>query len=88
MGHRAASRTKRRRTERETHLSPLNLFLTTEKTGSQSNSDEAALRGTVNVWQGCAWRVRYKRCPTCALEILMIASLWELFDLEGKLKNP
>jgi len=49
---------------------------------------EAALRGTVGVWQGCAWRVRFKRCPTCALEILMIASLWDLFDLEGKLKDP
>ena len=60
----------------------------TEKTGYRGVSDEDALRGTVGVWQGCAWRVRFKRCPTCSLEILMIASLWDLFDLEGNPKDP
>ena len=47
-----------------------------------------ALRGTVGVWQGCAWRVRFKTSPTGPFVMLWIESLWDLFDLEGKLKDP
>lgn len=60
----------------------------TEKTGYRGVSDEDALRGTVGVWQGCAWRVRFKTSPTGPVFMLWIKSLWDLFDLEGKLKNP
>ena len=67
-------------------ISPIKVFLKTEATAYREVTAEDALRGTVGVWQGCAWRVRFKRCPTCSLEILMIESLWDLFDLEGKLK--
>ena len=55
---------------------------------SQRNSAESALRGSVGVWQGCAWRVRFKTNPTGPVVMLWIKSLWDLFDLEGKLKDP
>ena len=69
-------------------ISPIDTFFKTEKSAYREITAEDALRGTVGVWQGCAWRVRFKRCPTCTLEILMIASLWDLFDLEGNPQDP
>ena len=69
-------------------ISPIETFFKTEKTASGSNSAESALRGTVGVWQGCAWRVRFKTSPTGPVVMLWIKSLWDLFDLEGKLVDP
>ena len=69
-------------------LSPIKFFLMTEKPGWGEITAEAMLRGTVGVWQGCAWRVRFKTSPTGPVVMLWIKSLWELFDLEGNVKDP
>ena len=42
----------------------------------------------MGVWQGCAWRVRFKTIPTGPVVMLWIKSLWDSFDLEGNPKDP
>ena len=69
-------------------ISPIKIFLQTEKTAYREITAEDALRGTVGVWQGCAWRVRFKTSPTGPVVMLWIKSLWDLFDLEGNVKDP
>ena len=71
-------------------ISPINIFRQTEAyaDANRGTTAEDHLRGTVGVWQGCAWRVRFKTSPTGPFVMLWIKSLWDLFDLEGKLVDP
>ena len=58
--------------------SPIDMFLKTEVGGS--SKIEGNLRGSMNVFMGCAWRARYRSAPGAPFKYVELKPIWDLFD--------